>query len=78
MLMLVNLKPFPMRDEPEGMYGFERIRISVGEAFKKPSPSNPISHESVFKLNGKLIHSAAPIKGFSLSFVHHISQREPQ
>jgi hypothetical protein len=29
----------------------ERIRISVGEAFKKLSPSNPISHESVFKLN---------------------------
>jgi hypothetical protein len=50
----------------------------VGKAFKKLSPSNPISHEPVFKLNGKLIHSAAPVKGFSLSFVHHISQREPQ
>jgi putative transposase len=44
----------------------------VGEAFKKLSPSNRISQESVFKLNGKLIYSAAPIKGFSLSFVDHM------
>jgi hypothetical protein len=51
----------------------ERIRISVGEAFKKLSLSNPISHQSVFKLNSKFIHCAAPIKGFSLGFVHHIS-----
>jgi hypothetical protein len=51
----------------------ERIRISVGKAFKKLSPSNPICHQSVFKLNSKFIHCAAPIKGFSLGFVHHIS-----
>jgi hypothetical protein len=50
----------------------------VGEAFKKLSLSNLISHEPAIELNSEFIHGAAPIKGLSFGFFHDIAQCKPQ